>query len=93
MTRRYPDGVKYEGSFHNGAFHGKGKLIFANGVYNGVFRDGKEVEGEYVFDDGLVYARENWTYSTPADRRFYTERTADTVKPAGALESARRHGP
>ena len=42
----YPDGTRFEGSFHNGAFHGKGKMIFANGVFNGVFRDGKEVDGE-----------------------------------------------
>ena len=34
-------GIKYVGQFQNGMFHGKGTLIFANGVYNGVFKNGK----------------------------------------------------
>ena len=82
----YPDGTRFEGSFHNGAFHGKGKMIFANGVFNGVFRDGKEVDGEYVFNDGLKYQDKNWSYSTPADRRFFTEREADAINGAGELQ-------
>ena len=107
------------GQFQNGMFHGKGTLIFSNGVYNGVFKNGKarpraaqracvcaltprslyrrllslrvgargaqEVDGEYVFNDGLKYVKGTWDYATSKDRRFYTE-TLDTIKPAGELQ-------
>ena len=112
-------GIKYVGQFQNGMFHGKGTLIFSNGVYNGVFKNGKarprgarrararerarhaavftvvfarvgargaqEVDGEYVFNDGLEDVKGTWDYATSKDRRFYTE-TLDTIKPAGELQ-------
>ena len=59
-TYTYPDGIKYVGQFKNVMFHGKGTLIFSNGVYNGVFKNGKEVDGEYVFNDGLKYVKSSW---------------------------------
>merc|ERR1712070_1090166 len=68
-TYTYPDGIKYVGQFKNG-------------VFNGVFKNGKEVDGEYVFNDGLTYVKGSWDYATSKDRRFYTE-TLDTIKPAG----------
>lgn len=38
---KYPDGTRYEGNFKNGLFHGTGKFVFANGVYEGTFKNGK----------------------------------------------------
>lgn len=37
----YDDGTRYEGAFKNGQFHGQGKLVFNNGVYEGVWKHGK----------------------------------------------------
>ena len=45
----------------------------------------QEVDGEYVFNDGLKYVKGSWDYATSKDRRFYTE-TLDTIKPAGELQ-------
>lgn len=36
-----PDGARYEGEFHNGMPHGKGKFIHADGdVYDGDWNNG-----------------------------------------------------
>lgn len=38
----WPDGTKYEGTFHNDLPHGYGRKIFANGeYYEGHFLEGK----------------------------------------------------
>jgi len=38
----WPDGTKYEGTFHNDQPHGYGRKIFANGeYYEGLFEEGK----------------------------------------------------
>jgi hypothetical protein len=38
----WPDGTKYEGTFHNDLPHGYGRKIFANGeYYEGNFWEGK----------------------------------------------------
>mmetsp|Transcript_16366 Transcript_16366/g.43122 ORF Transcript_16366/g.43122 Transcript_16366/m.43122 type:complete len:96 (+) Transcript_16366:256-543(+) len=69
----YEDGTKYVGQFKNGAFHGEGKLIFANGEFRGIFNNGKHVDGQFVFSDGLVYVEDDWKYCTSADRRLHSE--------------------
>ena len=52
---------------------GDGKLIFANGEFRGIFNNGKHVDGQFVFSDGLVYVEDDWTYCTSADRRLHSE--------------------
>ena len=52
---------------------GEGKLIFANGEFRGIFNNGKHVDGQFVFSDGLVYVEDDWTYCTSADRRLHSE--------------------
>jgi hypothetical protein len=52
---------------------GEGKLIFANGEFRGIFNNGKHVDGQFVFSDGLVYVEDDWKYCTSADRRLHAE--------------------
>ena len=52
---------------------GEGKLIFANGEFRGIFNNGKHVDGQSVFSDGLVYVEDDWKYCTSADRRLHSE--------------------
>ena len=67
-------------------FHGKGTLHFPNcGVYSAVWEEGKEVNGDYTFADGLPYEESNWDYCTLGDRRFATERN-ETLRPAGQTQ-------
>jgi len=82
----FPNGNVYEGGFHLGKFHGAGVLHLAKGGrYEGTWQHGKEVEGKFVFDDGLVYEEKNWNYCTPQDRRFQSERK-NGLMPAGATK-------
>ena len=51
-------GEAYEGTFADGAYHGEGKLCYANGVeYTAQWERGLEVAGtgSLSFPDGLVY--------------------------------------
>jgi hypothetical protein len=75
----YEDGTRYEGRFKNGAFHGKGRLIFANGEFRGLWNHGRQVEGRYVFKDGLEYEAEDWDYVTSKDRRFHSEKSGQAT--------------
>ncbi len=40
-------------------------------------------QGQYAFDDGLLYDEGDWDYCDEDDRRFQTERVSG-VRPAGA---------
>ena len=55
---------------------GEGKLVFANGEFRGIFNNGKHVDGQFVFSDGLVYVEDDWKYCTSADRRLHSEMKA-----------------
>ena len=57
----------------DGCHTGEGKLIFANGEFRGIFNNGKHVDGQFVFSDGLVYVEDDWKYCTSADRRLHSE--------------------
>nr|XP_039250268.1 MORN repeat-containing protein 5-like [Styela clava] len=52
-----------------------GTLHFNNGGrYEGEWKNGIELNGEYIFSDGLQYDPEDWSYcSENNDRRFYPE--------------------
>eukprot|EP01028_Stygiella_incarcerata_P005493 TRINITY_DN2314_c0_g1_i1.p1 TRINITY_DN2314_c0_g1~~TRINITY_DN2314_c0_g1_i1.p1 ORF type:complete len:160 (-),score=48.34 TRINITY_DN2314_c0_g1_i1:71-550(-) len=68
-------GNVYVGEMKDGMFHGNGKIIFPDGgMYVAKWENGKVVSGQYIFDDKLFYGgKEDWTYSTPSDRRFHSE--------------------
>jgi hypothetical protein len=78
----FENGNVYVGQFLNNAFHGQGTIKFpGSGKYDATWSRGVASDGKYTFDDGLAYAETNWTYCTPEDRRYYTER--DDINPAG----------
>eukprot|EP00794_Sanderia_malayensis_P016296 gene16296-17931_t len=75
--------TKYVGELKDGMFHGTGTLYFPDGSkYKGEWCDGKVVNGDYVFQDGLKYDAVEWEYCDSFDRRFYTE-ICNGLKPAG----------
>ena len=45
----------------------------------------QELSGQYIYNDGLKYEGppEKWKYSTPSDRRFYSEVLDKRIAPAG----------
>jgi hypothetical protein len=67
---------RYEGNFLDGQFHGEGILYVKGGSYQGFWKDGKLVDGGFVFEDGLPYLKvgfKYWDYCSKYDRRFYRE--------------------
>ncbi len=89
---KFANGNVYEGGFHMGKFHGVGVLTLASGGrYVGTWNFGKEEEpgGKLTLDDGLEYEESGWTYCTPEDRRFQSERK-DGLPPAGATKLSDR---
>lgn len=68
---RFADGLTYEGYMRNGKFHGCGTLTFPSGnVISGVWVHGINQSMSFQFADGLQFEEKNWTYCTPADRRW-----------------------
>lgn len=53
-----------------------GILYFTHGSrYEGVWVNGREESGEYIFSDDLQYEPNDWSYCTESDdRRFYQVR-------------------
>jgi hypothetical protein len=79
----FENGNEYIGEFFNNAFHGTGTIHFpGSGVYEATWKYGKAIDGKYTFSDGLDYQEENWSYCTPEDRRFNSERQSG-IRPAG----------
>lgn len=75
-TYTFENGDHYIGGFKDGMFHGKGILYFKGngfGKFEGEWKDGISVKGEYVFDDHLHYKEDDWHYCTRDDRRFFSE--------------------
>jgi hypothetical protein len=67
----------------------KGAIHFAGGYYVATWVEGRASDdGKYVFSDGLEYHHpaSEWTYCTPADRRFYTEVVEGDILPAGETQ-------
>lgn len=63
-------GVKYEGEFDDGMFHGQGELKYANGVtVTGKWKKGQVTDRKIIFGDGLEYSEHNWGYCKSPDRR------------------------
>ncbi|XP_026318866.1 MORN repeat-containing protein 5-like isoform X2 [Hyposmocoma kahamanoa] len=78
----YP-GVKYEGEFDDGMFHGHGELKYANGVtVKGNWKKGQVTDRKIIFGDGLEYSEHNWGYCKSPDRR-YTLEYDHGLKPGG----------
>ncbi|ORY40421.1 hypothetical protein BCR33DRAFT_661781, partial [Rhizoclosmatium globosum] len=72
----FPNGNVYVGDFKDGQFHGNGTIHMTNGGrYDASWKDGRAIQGQFTFKDGLVYEPENWGYCTTEDRRFYYEKT------------------
>jgi hypothetical protein len=95
----FPNGDRYMGAFHDGAFHGTGVLFFADknggGQYRGVWDSGKCISGEYIFGDGLAFEASgvaaDWTFCTPQDRRMWYEQLRFIAPPSGTAESLPPH--
>jgi hypothetical protein len=82
-TYIFPNGSRYVGGFKNGMFEGKGTMYIPNcGAYTANWSEGKRIDGEYKFSDGLEYKEADWEYCTKNDRRFKTE-IEDGIRPAG----------
>ncbi|XP_040541444.2 MORN repeat-containing protein 5 isoform X2 [Gallus gallus] len=78
-----PTGTEYLGELRDGAFHGRGALLFpGGGTFRAVWHRGVPAEGKFTFADGLEYAAERWDYCDGYDRRFYTE-ICSGLRPAG----------
>ena len=73
ITRRPTPSTQLELNSLLDCHTGEGKLIFANGEFRGIFNNGKHVDGQFVFSDGLVYVEDDWKYCTSADRRLHSE--------------------
>ena len=56
----------------NGKFHGEGTLYVEGGFFRGDWEHGQLVDGNFEFNDGLVYKKDDWEY-LKEDRRFYVE--------------------
>lgn len=75
-------------------FHGFGTITYPDGSrYEAEWNESVEVRGRFFYGDGLEYGEfpntdkqsldvSKWGYSTPGDRRFYTE-VLDKIYPAG----------
>ncbi|KAI9183696.1 hypothetical protein H9P43_004614 [Blastocladiella emersonii ATCC 22665] len=84
----FPDGTVYTGGIQDGEFHGRGVLLFPNGVrFEGEWDRGVSVRGDMTFADGLPFDPDlaKWDYCTPRDRRFYQER-ANGIRPADGTQ-------
>ena len=40
----------------------QGTLTFENGVFEGTWENGRESGGQFIFNDGLPFTKENWNY-------------------------------
>jgi len=70
---QFSNGIVYTGKLYEGMFDGDGTLAFAQGgKFIAKWDKGKLMYGTYYFDDNLQYFTSDWTYSTDADRRFWT---------------------
>lgn len=80
---KYDNGVTYEGGFQKGQFHGEGVLIYPNGGrFKGNWDNGKQIDGNFEFTDGLKYEEPaKWDFCTYKDRRFYHEIIHDIKNP------------
>jgi hypothetical protein len=70
------ENCKYVGNFLDGMFHGEGTLYVQGGCYQGYWKEGKLVDGGFIFEDGLSHLKigyKYWDYCSQYDRRFYSE--------------------
>ena len=72
----FKNGDVFIGSLVDGQFHGKGVILFSGSVggrFEGEWKNGIALRGEYVFEDGLVFKDKDWSYAIGPDRRLFSE--------------------
>ena len=69
------------------SYAAQGTVHFPGGSYVATWEDGKAVDGEYVFDDGLKFVNpaSEWKYCIGEDRRFHSE-ALEGILPAGETQ-------
>ncbi|PWU82893.1 hypothetical protein C4B63_481g13 [Trypanosoma cruzi] len=87
----FANGDTYVGAFNDGRMHGHGTLFFTaergGGQYRGVWENGRNVSGAFVFADGLVYGSgedttthdNNTAAAAEAENTATVTRLADTT--------------
>lgn len=90
----FANGDTYVGAFHDGCMHGHGTLFFTEerggGQYRGVWENGRNVSGAFVFADGLVFGGRDgagvscgdggaWRYCREGDRRLWAEHLREVM--------------
>ncbi|ORC87991.1 uncharacterized protein TM35_000192350 [Trypanosoma theileri] len=85
----FANGDTYVGAFKDGRMHGHGTLFFTaargGGQYRGIWENGRNVSGSFVFADGLVYNRNE---NPPPTTTTTTDNTTTADTPTKAATSA-----
>ena len=84
------DGCTYVGGLQDGLYHGRGKLILADGctTYEGDFRRGqKHGRGRTTFADGIVFVGEYVEGRRHGPGRLYAPTTKPSAPPAPTSET------
>lgn len=88
----FSNGNTYVGSFSDGRMHGHGTLFFTaergGGQYRGVWENGRNVSGSFVFSDGLLFGSRKGTVASSSAERNGVGVVDATGSAPGAAQAA-----